>query len=112
MITKVELTEDYIEDIKPFLEKVQKSLVESLKLPIGILLGETEQQRRTRIIIENLSESVGKVENLLIIPGHLIQVIHPVQQLIITILFLTHQGNTKIDVQINKLEYQEDLYEG
>lgn len=110
MITKVKVKASYIEAKQEFLKDIQKCIVDALRTPSIIVDNSTTQQRQAHVIIDNIKENYHGSEPTLVLPGVLIQMIFPEEELLVSIIFLLNKTNNSkaINLELCKLAPAED----
>lgn len=89
-------------------EALTKGLKECVTAPI-LTLDPTKPEpiRRAEMIIENFSREECKCIPTLVVPGNLIQMLLPKDEVLISIIFQYREKNTYIQAVIQKLHYYE-----
>nr|UVX65914.1 MAG: hypothetical protein [Bacteriophage sp.] len=89
-------------------EALTKGLKECVTAPI-LTLDPTKPEpiKRAEMIIENFSREDCKCIPTLVIPGNLIQMLLPKDEVLISIIFQYREKNTYIQAVIQKLHYYE-----
>lgn len=110
MITLKTLTETDIQD-EWLQEALTKGLKECITAPIMVLdPTKPEPVRRAEMILENFSREDYPVKSTLVVPGNIIQMILPKDEILLTILFqYSNNRNINIRVLLQKLEYEESV---
>lgn len=110
MITKVKVEASYVEAKQEFLKDIQKCIVDALRTPSIIVDNTPTEQKQAHAIIDNIKENYPGSEPTLILPGVLIQMIFPEEELLVSILFLLNKTNNSraINLELCKLASAED----
>lgn len=99
-----------VEDIKDewLYDALTKGLKECVTAPI-LTLDPTKPEpiKRAEMIIENFSREDCKCIPTLVVPGNLIQMLLPKDEVLISIIFQYREKNTYIQAVIQKLHYYE-----
>lgn len=105
MITKVNVEASYVEAKNEFLKDIQKCIVDALRTPSIIVDNTTTEQKQAHAIIDNIKENYPGSEPTLVLPGVLIQMIFPEEELLISTLFLKNNlnGSRVIKLELCKL---------
>ena len=97
-----------VEDIKDewLYDALTKGLKECVTAPI-LTLDPTKPEpiKRAEMIIENFSREDCKCIPTLVVPGNLIQMLLPKDEVLISIIFQYREKNTYIQAVIQKLNY-------
>lgn len=87
MINTIKVSKSFIESQDEFLKKLQKTVSEGLRAPLGILLdNQPEHIRRTEIVIDIIKSTFPGAKITFVIAGTIIQVLFPKKELLITII--------------------------
>lgn len=89
-------------------DALTKGLKECVTAPV-LTLDPTKPEpiRRAEMIIENFSREECKCIPTLVVPGNLIQMLLPKDEVLISIIFQYREKNTYIQAVIQKLHYYE-----
>ncbi|UWD55234.1 MAG: hypothetical protein [Bacteriophage sp.] len=89
-------------------EALTKGLKECVTAPVLILdPTKPEPIKRAEMIIENFSREDCKCMPTLVVPGNLIQMLLPKDEVLLSIIFQYREKNTYIQAVIQKLHYYE-----
>lgn len=110
MITKVKVEASYVEAKNEFLKGIQKCIADSLRTPSIIVDNTPTEQKQAHAIIDNIKENYPGSEPTLVLPGVLIQMIFPEEELLVSIIFLKNNINNSrvIKLELCKLSSVED----
>lgn len=110
MITKVKVEASYVEAKKEFLKGVQKCIADALRTPSIIVDNTPTEQKQAHAIIDNIKENYPGSEPTLVLPGVLIQMIFPEEELLVSTIFLKNNinGSRVIKLELCKLASAED----
>lgn len=91
-------------------EALTKGIKESLTAPVICLNpSESEAIVRTRMLIDNFSKENCKAIPTIIVPGGLVQMVLPEEEILVSIIFLKDNGkDTKVQVSLIKLNHEEN----
>lgn len=110
MITKVKVEASYVEAKNEFLKGIQKCIADSLRTPSIIVDNTPTEQKQAHAIIDNIKENYPGSEPTLVLPGVLIQMIFPEEELLVSTIFLKNNINNSrvIKLELCKLSSVED----
>nr|DAY45533.1 MAG TPA: hypothetical protein [Caudoviricetes sp.] len=110
MITKVKVEASYVEAKNEFLKGIQKCIADSLRTPSIIVDNTPTEQKQAHAIIDSIKENYPGSEPTLVLPGVLIQMIFPEEELLVSTIFLKNNINNSrvIKLELCKLSSVED----